>query len=266
MNVSIVIPIYNPDKEVLDKSLKMLKKQKFKGKIQILKIDRKMGLAASLNYGIKKAKYDIVVSLHQDCIPDGVDWLSNLTEPLKNKENIVSVSKVFLPEELWDKFDLFAKAMTIKEKGTIKPLMDEKGCAYKKDILEKVGMFNEKDFRTAGEDFDLYLKMKDYGKIAYPDCRVIHLHETNWERRLKKNYQNANGYGALVRIHGRKMSRVYAGVLKAVPIVGLILSWLSYPFVKYIKLFPFYLIISPVDHVLYVYGFWKGFLMGKQTV
>ena len=266
MNVSIIIPVYMPNKEILKKVLNSIKKQKFYWKIEVIKVEKGLGLAASLNYGIKKAKHEIVVSLHQDCVPSETEWLKKLLEPLKDKDIIASVSKVHLPEELWGKLSIFARSLTLKERGAIVPLLDEKGCAYKKSVLKEVGFFNEKDFRTAGEDFDLYLRIKNKGKIAYPNCEVLHFHATSLKARLNKNYQNANGYGALVGIHGREMNRWWAGVLKATPIVGFFFTLTSYPFNKSWALFPFYIITSIPDHFLYICGFWKGFLMKRQTV
>lgn len=259
------MPLYKPDKEILRKIDAALRQQKFSGKYEVLKIDKSLGLAASMNYGIKKAKYPVIVSLHQDCIPQGKNWLAKLTAPLKEQRVSASVSRVHLPEKLWSSFTKSAQALTIKEKGVITPLMDEKGCAYRKDTLLEVGMFNDKLFRTAGEDFDMYLKLKEEGQIAYPDCEVLHIHPTYLRGRLKKTYQNANGYGALVRIHGKKMPRWYAGLVSALPIIGII-SLLNYPWKKAGLLGGVYVGLTPLIHIFYCYGFWKGFLRGKQTV
>src|SRR3989338_1856270 len=86
MNVSIVIPIFNPDRNALKKLIQAVKKQKFKGKIEILEIEENMGFAKQINLGIKKSKYDIVVELPQDCIPANKYWLKNLVEPFKKKK------------------------------------------------------------------------------------------------------------------------------------------------------------------------------------
>ena len=56
MDVSIVIPIYKPDKALLNRVVKGIKKQDYDGKIEIIKVDQGEGLANQLNWGIKKAK------------------------------------------------------------------------------------------------------------------------------------------------------------------------------------------------------------------
>lgn len=268
MEISVVIPIFNPNKKLLERVISSIKEQEFPGKINIIKVDKGLGLAGSMNYGLKRAKTKFAVTVHQDCILEDKRWLAKLIAPFKDKNVVASVSDVHLPLELWKNFDIFAKSLTLTELGTITPLMDEKGCAYRKEVLEEIGFFNETDFRTAGEDFDMYLKLRAKGKIAYPKCKLIHVHSSSFRKRLKKNYQNANGFGALVKIHKKKMYHWQWGFLRATPLLGLPIFLASFPFekIKYLYLFPFYALVSPIFHFSYMQGFWKGFKAGKQTI
>tara|TARA_Y100000310_G_scaffold338921_1_gene429958 strand:- start:3020 stop:3817 length:798 start_codon:yes stop_codon:yes gene_type:complete len=265
MNVSVIIPAHNPDKVFLKKIENSIKTQKFNGKIEIKIIEKGFGLAKSLNYGIKKSKYDILVSFHQDCIPENEFWLKKLTKPLKQRGVVASVSKIKLPIKFWKRFGFFTKILTKKERGVLTPLFDGKGCAFKKSAILKVGLFDFKNFRTAGEDFDMYIKLKKIGKIKYPDCKIYHLHNTNFNKRLKKEIQYANGFGALVRIHKKEMPSWIFGILKAIPFFGAIFFLISYlrglDF-KFLFLFP----ISLLSNLLWSYGFWKGFLNKKETI
>ena len=264
MNVSIIIPLYNPDKEILERLIESLKKQKFNGKIEVLKIDKKLGLAESMNYGIKKARYDIIVTLHQDCVPENENWLSNLTAPLKEEENIASVSKVELPYEFWKKFSFIAKIMSAKEQRIITPLLDEKGCAYKKEVLIQVGLFNEREYKTAGEDFDMYLKLKGIGKIAYPDAKILHYHKHTNKNRFKKELQLSEGFGVLVRRNKTKMPKWWLGIIKAIPILGWPIFLVNFPYKKWIIGGLFWILFSLIVNFVYSYGFWKGIIRGKQ--
>ena len=74
-----------------------------------------------------------------DCLPASDDWLTKLINPLKDKNIVATSSKVELPKEFWEKFDFFAKALTEKEQKIIVMFsgVDEKGCAYKKSIIER---------------------------------------------------------------------------------------------------------------------------------
>ncbi|MEK6823647.1 MAG: glycosyltransferase [Nanoarchaeota archaeon] len=220
MNVSIIIPIHKPDKSLLKKVIIGINKQEFKDKIEIIKVDKKWGLAKSLNYGIKKSKYRIIVTIHQDCIPKSNDWLSFLLKPLEKDEIVATCSKIY----------------DLENKKIYTPLLDEKGCAYKKEALAKINYFDEKTFLNSGEDMDLYMKLKKIGKIEYPDCMVEHYHKGYLIKKSEyKIKQNANTWGCLFRIYGFKVPGVWGALLKA-------------------NIFKF-------D---YFYWFWRGFLKKKQ--
>lgn len=293
--VSIVLNLYQPKKEILEKILKAFENQNTSSKIELIVVDKKtdeetrsfiksffkkskkikliiikvnenLSFASSMNAGIKKAKNNRIVVIQQDCIPTNEFWLDNLITPFKDKAVVATVSKVRFPDELWNQLNIFAKAIMIREKGVITPLLDEKACAYRKDILNKIGSFNDKDFKTAGEDFDIYLKLKNCGIIAYPDAEVIHYHPTNFKSRLSKVEQYANGFGTLVKMHKKRMPHWYIGLFKATPVLGIIPFILGYPIKKAPLLYPIYILLTPVLHYLYAGGFWKGYITGKQSV
>lgn len=219
MNVSVVMPIYKPDKNILKKVLDSVKKQKFDGKHEVVLVDKGLGLAESMNYGINKARYPIVVSLHQDCIPSSKSWLKLLVEPLKEKDVVATCSDVH----------------DLELNKTYTPLLDEKGCAYKKEALLKVGLFDNKTFLNSGEDYDIYLKLQKLGKIAYPHSVVIHNHPGYLKAKGYKRLQNANTWGCLLRIYGFSLPGWWKGLIKAN-------------------------IFNPG----YFYWFWRGFLLKKQ--
>ena len=145
-------------------------------------------------------------------------------------------------------------------------LLDGKGGAYRKSVMKDVGLFDDKNFLYAGEDFDTYMKIKDRGKIAYPNATILHIHPSSFRARLRKNYQYANAYGALVGIYGTKMHRWWLGIINALPIIGIASYILSYPFKKGLWLFPIFILTSVVNHPFYIKGFWKGLFDKKQTV
>lgn len=220
MNISIVLPEHNPEKELLNKVIKAVKNQKYNGKKEIIEVNLGLGLAASLNYGIKKAKYDIIVSLHQDCIPFGKDWLKKLVEPLKNTNIIATCSDVY----------------DVENKKRYTPFLDEKGCAYKKIALEKVGYFDDKTFLNSGEDFDMYMKLKKIGRIVHPHTLVLHNHKGYLLKKSEhKKKQNANTYGCLFRIYGFSIPQLWKA-----------------------------LALANIFNISYFYWFWRGFLKGKQ--
>ena len=275
MDVTIVMPVYNPDKKIMKKIDLAIKNQDFNGKINVIKVEGKGGLSAQLNYGLKKAKTEIVVSLHQDCVPSSKNWLKKLVEPFKEKQVVATVSQVKIPYEFWNKFDFLAKIMSVKEQEIHTPLMDEKGCAYRKSVMKKVGYFNEKDFRTAGEDFDMLIKLKREGEISYPDSKILHYHEFSskkkkgdyiFKNRFNKELQLSNGFGALVRIYKKEMPNWYVGIIKSIPIIGWTLFLINCPYRRFGVRSLVWIPISLIINFIYFFGFLKGFFEGKQSV
>lgn len=264
--VSIIMPLHNPDLSILNIIESSLNEQHYAGKIEIIKADKNWGLADSINYGIKKAKNKIIIILHQDCIPSSKDWLENLVKPLSDKNVVCSVSKVELPYDYWKSFNFFAKIMSIKEQKVITPLMDEKGCAFRKKDLIKVGLFDNKTFRTAGEDFDMAIKLSKFGKFAYPESKVLHYHKHTFFNRLHKEYQLSNAFGVIVRLYKNKIPKRYVGFFKSTPFLGWLILLFQFPYLRMPFGGLFWIPIALGINFIYCFGFWKGFLRSEQSV
>jgi len=222
-DVTIITPVFDSDDSFLKKIANKIKMQDYNGKVyhifindnpkrkrkifglNIINNKKNLGLAPTLKKGFKLAKTRIIISLMDDCLPSSNDWLKKIVEPLKDREVAATSSKVELPKKFWEKFDYFAKALTEKEQRVIIPGLDEKGCAYKKDILKKYGYFDTKNFKNGGEDTDLTIKLSEKWKIVNSDAKVYHLHKTNIRKRIKKEIQYAIIGGLVSRKHFFKL-------------------------------------------------------------
>jgi GT2 family glycosyltransferase len=218
-DVSIIMPLWKSNKDLLNKISKAIDDQDYDGDIEIIKIDNGWGLAKSINYGISISKHSIIVSLHQDAIPTSNTWLSSLIKPFEDPSVVASVSDV----------------IDMETNKVYTPLMDEKGCAYRKDSLNSVGCFDEKIFLNSGEDMDLYIKLKKIGKIVYPHSTVSHDHPGYLSASGYKKRQNANTNGCLLRVHGTSFPGWWKGI-----------------------------ILANIFNPSYWYWFWRGFILKKE--
>ncbi len=261
VKVSIVIPVYKPEKEVFNKVKEMIKKQTINAEI-VENWD--MPEAKSMNTGIKKAKGGIIVTLAQDCVPEDEFWLEKLTIPLKDKKVVATVSNLYLTEEYWKTYPLLTRILTLNERNVQYPEMDARACAYRKKDLIKLGMFNE-DPKVIGIDGDLYIKLKKIGKIARSGCKVFHLHPLTNSKKIKMIYNYAEGNGKIIRTYGLKDSAFWLRVLRATPFLGFVSILGRFPFKKYFSWLPIYLLIAvPINHLINVFGFWRGFFFSKR--
>lgn len=184
---SIIIPEYKPNKIILDKIKGYLQKN-INNEFEILEIEGSNGLAATYNQGIKKSKGEILITLHQDCIPLEEDSLKKIVEPFKNKKIVMTYSKI----------------VDYDSKKTYIPFIpDGKFNAFRKSALEKVKMFDERTFFTGGEDIDIYFKLKKIGKIILVNTKIFHDHPNyKGNKTLEKKKQNGSINGVLVRKYG----------------------------------------------------------------
>lgn len=158
---SIVVSTRNR-KKILLKSLNAMMSQDFKGGYEIIVVDddssdetfaelkkissknpllkvfknkRHSGPATARNLGIKNSRGKIIVVMDDDCIPEK-NWLKNLVFGLKSEKIGVCSS-----------FDYWGGTST----------------AYKKNVLEEIGLFNEDYPTNFREDTDTIFRVLDLG-------------------------------------------------------------------------------------------------------
>lgn len=270
MSVSVVIPVYKPEKEVFERVKDMLKKQTIKAEI----IENwNMPEAKSMNTGIKKARGDIIVILAQDCVPEDKFWLEKLVLPLKDKNVVATASDLILPEDYWKKNKFMVRMVTITERNTQHPAMDMRACAYRKSDLIDVGLISENP-KIIGIEVDLNIKLKERGKVVRANAGVFHLHKQNSFKNVITRlytYSEGNGkvvrkYSRIIREFGEKIGGFWLRILRAIPFFGLMSIIYRFPFRKYFYFFPIYMIlVVPSIHIANIFGFWKGFLFDKVS-
>jgi GT2 family glycosyltransferase len=262
--ISIVIPLYKPDLEVLKKLKDSLKKQTIKAEI----IENwNMPEAKSMNTGIKKAKGDIIITLAQDCIPENKFWLEKLIKPLEDKKVAATISDLHLPKKYWKKYPFLTRMFTLPDRKDIKNGLDCRACAYRKKDLMEVGLFNE-DPKVIGIDLDLCLKLETKGKFVRANVRVLHLHKSeNFRDVIKKIYIYSEGNGKVVRKGGLGAKDIWRRIIKSIPLFGVLLIIGRFPFKNHFYLFPIYLVVAvPIMHFVNIWGFWKGFFFNKESI
>ena len=260
--VSIVIPVYKPDEKIFAKVKEMIKKQTIKSEVIEMWNNPE---AVSMNKGIMVAKGDIVVMLAQDCVPNQKDWLEKLIKPLENKIIVVTVSDLNLPEEFWKKYPLLTRILTITDLGIRRPEMDARACAFRKKDLIDVGMFNE-DPRVIAIDGDIGKRLIKVGKFFHPNVFVDHLHILDDKKKIKTMYNYAEANGKLIRKYKEEKESFWIVVIRSLPFFGMIPNLFFISHSKKLIYVGHYLIGTMIHNLIYIYGFWKGFLFNKESM
>jgi glycosyltransferase involved in cell wall biosynthesis len=244
-----------------DDTLDKIEKHKLRKKFKLIKTKENLGFVRSLNKGIKNSNGEIIATLLGDCWAESNDWLRLLIEPFKNKEIIASTPIVKYPKWLWDKFDPFTKKLTKGEVGLRLTNLNQKGVAYRRDVLFKVGLFDEKIFRNFGEDFDMIAKLNPLGKTYHGTKGIIiHDHPLDREEIIRKSRSYGKSYGVLFRVHGLKLWKLKGGLLRVLfPFWAIAKYFKSYRDTKDFEIFNFLL----RRNFIYSVNFIKGFFTRK---
>jgi len=174
------------------------------------------GLAFSYNEGIKASQGELIVTLHQDVIFEK-DSLAKLVAPIKDNKNVVATfHSVVHPFEVWNKYNFWGKLYFSRLVGKKFSGLDGKFDCFRKKALREVGFFDEKRFRTAGEDCDIFFRLKQIGQIVPSEAEIIHLHKIDNQFGLReivyKQAQYSEVQGVLLR---RGRIRTINGFLRA---------------------------------------------------
>jgi len=215
---TIVIPNWN-GKDLLSNCLKSLERQTYEpfevlvidngstdGSIEciesnypyvkIICFEQNQGFSVAVNAGIKKAKGDYIVLLNNDTEAEP-DWLENLVSAMEKHPDIGFGASKMLNYYQRDKVDSAGDRVGVYpyprgidcQDGPQYSVEQEifSACAgaaiYRKEIFEKVGMFDE-EFFAYYEDVDLCYRAQWLGikGMYFPQAIIYHVHMATSKR------------------------------------------------------------------------------------
>ena len=219
--VSIIIPAFNEEKMIGQCLQSLLVLNYPKNKYEILVVDnnstdatakiiqkyevsylkeKRPAPAAARNLGIKKAKGEIVAFMDADCVVDK-NWLINLIKGFHPNTKIAGVGGDIRALTHKNLIEKWADVFLFNHKFTKIPFLITGNCAYKTEVVKKVGLFNP-SFRY-GEDVDLSWRIFSLGyQFAYaPKAIVYHQVPKSLGQLLKKYFINGCAQTKLLAKH-----------------------------------------------------------------
>jgi len=229
MKASVIIPAYNEEKTI-GKTLESLKKQSFRD-FEIIVVDdgskdgtaeiakkngakvikqKNAGPAAARNNGARNAKGEIVVFIDADCVADE-RWLEHMLKPFSDKE-VAGVQGAYKSNQKslvarFTQLDIEDRYKRLERKADQLDWIGSYSAAYRKNIFNELGGFDE-DFPTAsGEDpeFSFKVSRKGYKLVFKNNAIVYHFHETSLLKYLRTKFYRAYWRVLLYSKHTRKI-------------------------------------------------------------
>lgn len=207
MFISVIIPVHNR-LNLLKNTLSSLESQNFpKNDYEIILIDdgskeeigkflhgyadlnpqvkylkqKQGGPAKARNLGIKNSKGDIIAFTDSDCVVAN-DWLNQISISYTQNDVLGIAGKTICPSLNLTPLDYQLNEFELQRHY---PTCN---ISYKKEILKKVGGFDESFRYPHNEDVDLGWRVLQYGKIIYNEKVIVkHVaHEENIKGHLLK--------------------------------------------------------------------------------
>ncbi len=262
MNISVVIPAYN-EESCIGNCLQALSEGSEKpyeiivadGKSRdrtaeiakeygaIVIDNEKRHAAGGRNAGIKAAKGDVIAFIDADCIPDK-EWLAEIRKAFC-EDNIDGLGTYIEPaetdniyEEFWGHLSLQIlmsygdEPYYVKDK-TLNTAFITASCAYKRELLEKIGGFSDY-FANNAEDIDICWRALDEGAVLkyVPSAKIIAHSPRNLKGICRKSFRNGVSSSKLQKVYsGKKFcidTRLYGALFKNIwgTLLGRKFAWL----------------------------------------
>jgi glycosyltransferase involved in cell wall biosynthesis len=202
---------------VVDSSPKPLENPPAGDNVKYVKNPNDVALSWDYNLGLKENTGDYQLDLQQDCLPEDPRALERLFNHINQPGRVAAVALVTIPENVYAKYDFWGKVLMARWVGRVRQGISGKFDLIRKDVFQKIGGYDTRNFSFAGEDMDLFMRLSRQGEVFIaPDVEIIHYHQQG--KRIgcvdvfKKFYQLAESFGALLRRWGWRLRTVpYSG-------------------------------------------------------
>lgn len=233
-NKEIILINDNPNSAADAKISEFLRKNK----IRLINNPVNLGIAESLNQGIKNSKSDAIVILCKDYFPRSRSWIKDIIRELYSDDKLGCVTTpIIWPREEWMKCDFLTKLFTFRHVGNI----HYGGGNYKREVFNKIGLFNSSGkFKFSGEDADMHERLHKAGYLmGQVNSPVNHLHFEKGGNPLsfiRKELRYGEAHGVLKRDRPFRRIGLFDFEFRMLAFIGLAAGWILNPVIGWASL------------------------------
>ena len=168
------------------------------------------GPAAARNAGWQRAEAGIVAFTDDDCAPPR-EWLAQILAPFDADPALAGVGGVMItPVGDWVPLSHHSD-LTSPGAADYSRFIGTNNAAYRRNVLEAVGGFDERFRHVSVEDAELYIRVSRIGRtLIDPSLYVVHpARRMRFAEALKGYVRFYNGYVALKKIYPDEFARIY---------------------------------------------------------
>lgn len=165
--------------------------------IQYLRLDHNYGLSYGRNYGVARAKGDVVLFLDDDSVARR-DLVDVVAKTFREDQSVVGIRGRVVPRHPERIFNALAHHYDLGGKSVAFPLVTECNCAVRRQDLLDIGGFETKLFGHEG--LELSYRLRERGRLIYvPDAVVYHDFGDNLRHFLRKEYRHSRNSSRFAR-------------------------------------------------------------------
>ena len=228
--------------------------------------NEKKNAAAGRNIGIKEARGEAIAFIDGDAVA-AEDWLKNIKKAFEESGAAAVGGPDLVPADSGYKERVIAYVMTspLARGGKLNPstqhtMMDKKryvehiptcNLCIKKEIFEKVGLFDENFVK--GQDLELNFRIRSAGyRIFYsPSIKVVHYRKQHIRHFARQIYKWAKAKVAVIKKHG------FHGIVSHIylwPAYALIAFFLLLSFCILFNLIEIFLLFLFISGMVYIFS------------
>tara|TARA_B100000287_G_C20612858_1_gene772780 strand:- start:556 stop:1461 length:906 start_codon:yes stop_codon:yes gene_type:complete len=185
---------------------------------------KNINLSVSRNIGLPHCTGEIIMQTDDDARPFP-NWIEQMVEFHKKFKTVGVIGGTVVDGSRSSFLSQVADASTFPRYQEIQFVRSVPGVnsSYKKEVIQKVGKYDESLFRGEDVDYNWRVKLCGWDVLYVPTIKVEHIHRSNWYDLIKQHFM----YGRAHYLVRSKWPEMYSHYPIKISSIKLLLKWFA---------------------------------------